>query len=109
MAAIAAAGGMGVPTVKPWNLDTIRRKIELVKAAGAFAVAMDVDAAGLPFLKNMTPPAGSKTVDELKEIAGMAGVPFIVKGVMTGGDHRGSRRKNQSICRRRHSQRYRYF
>ncbi len=84
VAAIAAAGGMGVPTVKPWNLDTIRRKIELVKAAGAFAVAMDVDAAGLPFLKNMTPPAGSKTVDELKEIAGMAGVPFIVKGVMTG-------------------------
>jgi len=83
-AAIAAAGGMGVPTIKPWNLDTIRRKIEWVKAAGAFAVAMDVDAAGLPFLKNMTPPAGSKTVDELKEIAGMAGVPFIIKGVMTG-------------------------
>ncbi len=83
-AAIAAAGGMGVPTIKPWNLDTIRRKIELVKAAGAFAVAMDVDAAGLPFLKNMTPPAGSKTVDELREIAGMAGVPFIIKGVMTG-------------------------
>lgn len=82
-AAIAASGGMGVPTVKPWNLDTIREKMELVKASGAFAVAMDVDAAGLPFLKNMTPPAGSKTVDELKDIAEMAGVPFIVKGVMT--------------------------
>ena len=82
-AAIMAAGGMGVPTIKPWNLETIKDKMELVKKAGAFAVAMDVDAAGLPFLKNMEPPAGSKTVDELREIARMAEVPFIVKGVMT--------------------------
>lgn len=82
-AAISASNGMGVPTVKPWNLDTIREKMELVKSSGAFAVAMDVDAAGLPFLKNMTPPAGSKTVDELRDIARMAGIPFIVKGVMT--------------------------
>lgn len=81
--AIKAAGGMGVPTVKPWNLDTIREKMELVKESGAFAVAMDVDAAGLPFLKNMNPPAGSKTVEELQEISRIAGVPFIVKGIMT--------------------------
>lgn len=81
--AVKAAGGLGVPTVKPWNLDTIREKMALVKDAGAFAVAMDVDAAGLPFLKNMTPPAGSKSVEELRAIAEMAGVPFIVKGVMT--------------------------
>ena len=82
-AAIAAAGGVGVPTVKPWNLETIKEKLELCKKSGCFAVAMDVDAAGLPFLKNMTPPAGSKTVEELAEIAKLAGVPFIVKGVMT--------------------------
>jgi isopentenyl diphosphate isomerase/L-lactate dehydrogenase-like FMN-dependent dehydrogenase len=81
--AVKAAGGVGVPTVKPWNLDTIREKMAMVKDAGAFAVAMDVDAAGLPFLKNMTPPAGSKSVEELRAIAEMAGVPFIVKGVMT--------------------------
>ena len=82
-AAIKAAGGLGIPTVKPWNLETIREKMELVKEAGAFAAAMDVDAAGLPFLKNLTPPAGSKTVDELREVAEMAGVPFIIKGIMT--------------------------
>ena len=81
--AIAAADGFGVPTIKPWNIDTIREKMDLCRASGSFAVAMDVDAAGLPFLKNMTPPAGSKTVDELKEIADLAGVPFIVKGIMT--------------------------
>ena len=81
--AIAKAGGAGIPTVKPWNIETIREKMALCKEAGSFAVAMDIDAAGLPFLKNLTPPAGSKTVEELWEIAQMAGVPFIVKGVMT--------------------------
>lgn len=81
--AIANVAGMGVPTVKPWNLDIVKEKLALCKEAGCFAVAMDIDAAGLPFLKNMTPPAGSKTVAELKEIAELAEVPFIVKGVMT--------------------------
>ena len=55
-----------------------------VGAADPIAVAMDIDAAGLPFLKNLTPPAGSKTVDELKEIVKlMNGKPFILKGIMT--------------------------
>lgn len=31
----------------------------------------------------MMPPAGSKSVSELAEIAQQAGVPFIVKGIMT--------------------------
>ena len=85
----AAAGalkknhGCGVPTIKPWNIDTVKAKMEQAKASGCFAVAMDVDAAGLPFLKGMTPPAGSKTMDQLKEIAAMAGKPFILKGIMT--------------------------
>jgi hypothetical protein len=81
--AIAAAGGCGVPTVKPWNIDTIKAKMQQATDSGCFAVAMDVDAAGLPFLKNMTPPAGSKSVEELREIIKLAGRPFIVKGVMT--------------------------
>ena len=81
--AIKANNGAGVPTVKPWNADTVKTKMDMVKDAGAFAAAMDIDAAGLPFLKNMNPPAGSKNVEELKEVVKMAGVPFIVKGVMT--------------------------
>lgn len=82
-AAIKAKNGAGIPTVKPWNYDTIHEKMEMVKESGAFAAAMDIDAAGLPFLKNLTPPAGSKSVDELKEIVEDAKVPFIVKGIMT--------------------------
>ena len=49
--AIGTAGGCGVPTIKPWNIDTVKAKMEQAKASGCFAVAMDVDAAGLPFLK----------------------------------------------------------
>lgn len=81
--AIQKTDGIGIPTVKPWNLDTIKEKMNLVHASKAFAVAMDIDAAGLPFLKNLDPPAGSKTVEELRQIIKLAGAPFIVKGVMT--------------------------
>ena len=81
--AIAAAEGVGIPTVKPWDLDTIRQKLTLCHDCGCFALAMDIDAAGLPFLKNRIPPAGSKTVEQLRQIAQEAKLPFIVKGVMT--------------------------
>lgn len=81
--AIKRCGGMGIPTIKPWDMNTIREKMELAKKSGAFAIAMDIDAAGLPFLQNLNPPAGSKSVEELKEIVKMAEVPFILKGIMT--------------------------
>ena len=82
-AAIKAVNGLGIPTVKPWNMQTIEQKMKLVHDCKPFAVAMDVDAAGLPFLKNQTPPAGSKSVEELRRIVEMADAPFIVKGIMT--------------------------
>lgn len=81
--AIAKNHGHGVPTIKPWNLELIQQKMSLARSADPFAVAMDIDAAGLPFLKNITPPAGSKTVAELKTIAKIAEKPFILKGIMT--------------------------
>ena len=80
---IKTVSGLGIPTIKPWNLDTIKEKMQLVKESGAIAVAMDIDAAGLPFLKNMNPPAGAKSVEELKEIIKLSNLPFIVKGIMT--------------------------
>ena len=80
---ISKQGGIGIPTIKPWNMDTVREKMNQATSSGAFAVAMDIDAAGLPFLKGMNPPAGSKTVEQLKEISQMIDVPFILKGIMT--------------------------
>ena len=74
------------PTVKCYttaDLPTIFEKIDAAKAAGAKVFAMDIDAAGLPFLKGLNPPAGPKTVEQLRQIIDYAGVPFIIKGVMT--------------------------
>ena len=80
---MAKVGGMGCPTIKPWNREFVFEKLDAVKAAGAFCAAMDVDGAGLPFLKAMNPNAGSKSVAEMKAIIDYAGIPFIIKGIMT--------------------------
>ncbi|AWI06357.1 alpha-hydroxy-acid oxidizing protein [Clostridium drakei] len=81
--AIKKENGLGIPTIKPWNYETILEKMKYVKESNAVAIAMDIDAAGLPFLKNMTPPAGSKSVKELEQIIAACDKPFIVKGIMT--------------------------
>lgn len=75
--------GFAVPTVKPWSRDLVFRKIDQAKEHGAQLLCMDIDASGLPFLKNMTPPSGTKSVAELKEIMDYAGIPFLLKGIMT--------------------------
>lgn len=82
-AALKEHCGLGVPTIKPWDQQTVRKKLELVAAADPIAVAMDIDAAGLAMLKNSAAPAGRKTVEQLRQIAETAGRPFILKGVMT--------------------------
>ncbi len=80
---IKVHGGKGIPTVKPWDVDTLKEKFRLVKDSDSIAFAMDVDAAGLPFLQNLKVPAGSKTVGELSEIVHAVDKPFIAKGIMT--------------------------
>ncbi len=75
--------GIGVPTIKPWAKEMVVEKLKLAKEAGALAIAMDIDAAGLPFLKGFVPPAGRKNVKELKEIVQEINVPFIVKGILS--------------------------
>lgn len=78
-----AIGGIGCPTIKPWNKEAVFAKLDILNENGIFAAAMDVDGAGLPFLKKYNPNAGSKSVDEMKEIVGYAKMPFIIKGIMT--------------------------
>lgn len=76
-------GGIGCPTIKPWNKEAVFEKLDILNEKKIFSVAMDVDGAGLPFLKKMNPNAGSKTVEEMKEIIDYADMPFIIKGIMT--------------------------
>ena len=79
--------GLGVTTIKPWNLETVMRKLELAFTARPVAIAMDIDAAGLPFLKGFQPPAGPKSVAELQQVADAChahDTPFVLKGMMGG-------------------------
>lgn len=84
-ALIGRLGGAGVPTVKPWDPETLRTRLGQALAARPAAVAMDIDAAGLPFLRGHVPPAGAMGVSQLSDVVAQcheAGVPFILKGVM---------------------------
>ena len=83
VAAMNKVGGVGVPTIKPWNVEAVMAKLDILNENNIFAAAMDIDGAGLPFLKAMNPNAGSKTVEELREIIAFAKMPFIIKGIMT--------------------------
>ena len=84
--AIKAAGGVGIPFIKPWEDAELFEKLAKAEATGAFAVGMDVDAAGLVTLRAMGRPVSPKSVAELKRIRAAVKAKFIVKGVMTADD-----------------------
>ena len=50
-ALIGQLGGAGTPTVKPWDPVTLESKLSEALACHPVAVAMDIDASGLPFLR----------------------------------------------------------
>ena len=86
MEAIRTAGGVGVPTIKPWNQELVFEKLDLARTSGCKAVAMDIDGAGLPFLKNMTPPASAEVLPEIADAVGSSMKIFVDGGIRTGTD-----------------------
>lgn len=86
LAAIAAAGGHGIPFIKPWEDAELYEKLAKAKDSGATIVGMDIDAAGLITLRKMGRPVSPKSVDTLREIIAKTGVKFIIKGIMTPED-----------------------
>jgi len=80
--AIKLTGGWGIPTIKPWGVEDVIDRIRQAEKVGAPAVAMDIDAAGLPVLakdKQIAP----KSVEDIRGIVESTKLPFIVKGIMT--------------------------
>lgn len=89
--AIGKTDGIGIPTVKPWNIDTVAEKMKMVQESKAFAVAMDVDAADF-HLRTWSRRQEVRQWRNLRDQK-IAGIPFIVKGVMTV---RGARAKDSA-------------
>ena len=82
-AAITACGGAGIPTVKPWDNATVARKIALARSSGCFAMAMDIDAAGLPFLaRNTASSAAQVSGPDRRRIPMALGCPGVAMAAM---------------------------
>ena len=79
----ASFGGVSIPIINPCSDDEIKEKIALANEAGVFAVGVVIDSAGLPHLRQKDITAGTKTVEQLRNLKACSNVPFIVKGVMS--------------------------
>lgn len=81
--AIAAEKGHGVAVIKPRAQEVVIDLIRRAEAAGACAVGVDIDGAGLITMALKGQPVGPKSISELKQLIGSTALPFIVKGIMT--------------------------
>ncbi len=80
---IKEAGGLGVPTVKPWDTEKLLQRIRDIEAAGALAVACDIDSCGNRMLRMAGKPVLPMSPARMAEVVGSTRLPFIPKGVMT--------------------------
>ncbi|MBO8168620.1 MAG: alpha-hydroxy-acid oxidizing protein [Thermoanaerobacteraceae bacterium] len=83
LAGIKAVNGKGIPFIKPRSQEEIKKRIDKAEAAGALAVGVDVDGAGLITMALNGQPVGPKSVENIKELVSYTKLPFIVKGIMT--------------------------
>ncbi len=81
--AIKKANGKGIAIIKPRENSEIIKRIKIAEEAGACAVGVDVDGAGLVTMKLFGQPVGPKSLSDLKEIIASTKLPFIIKGILT--------------------------
>lgn len=75
--------GAGILTMKPWVEEGIQLRVDAIKGLNYFAMATDVDAAGLPLLRNSAIKTELKSEDKLRAFKKMVNKPLIVKGIMS--------------------------
>ena len=80
------SGGRGVPTVKPRREEEFLAMVRRAKDCGAPAVATDIDAAGIVHMRRAGQPAGPWPVEAWERTISRAGIPVLLKGVMTARD-----------------------
>jgi len=83
MKAIATSGSRGIAIIKPRGQKEIISRIRDAEKAGAAAVGMDIDGAGLITMSLKGQPVSPKTLQEIRELVSATRLPFVLKGVMT--------------------------
>jgi isopentenyl diphosphate isomerase/L-lactate dehydrogenase-like FMN-dependent dehydrogenase len=81
--AIKKNDGKGIPIIKPRAQDEIIKRIRLAEEAGALAVGVDIDGAGLVTMALKGQPVSPKSPSEIEELVKATKLPFILKGIMT--------------------------
>jgi isopentenyl diphosphate isomerase/L-lactate dehydrogenase-like FMN-dependent dehydrogenase len=80
---ISDLDGLGAVIIKPRDKQAVIDRIRRAEAAGALAVGVDIDAAGLVNMTRMGQAVGPKTPEELSSLVHSTKLPFILKGIMT--------------------------
>jgi NAD(P)H-dependent flavin oxidoreductase YrpB (nitropropane dioxygenase family) len=80
---IRSLHGAGIPFIKPWEDAELFEKLRKAADAGATAVGMDLDAAGLFTLRLMGRPVFPRPPEALAKIVAKTGMKWILKGIMT--------------------------
>lgn len=80
---IKESGGKGIAIIKPRENSEIISRIKMAEEAGAIAVGIDIDGAGLITMKLFGQPVSPKNQTELEELVKSTKLPFIVKGILT--------------------------
>lgn len=84
IASVRDVDGVAIPTIKPWeSREEIDRRIRLAKEAGVIGMAHDIDAPGLGYQSSNKITVCYRPVSELREIIASAGVPFVLKGILS--------------------------
>ncbi|MFW6415562.1 MAG: alpha-hydroxy-acid oxidizing protein [Thermodesulfobacteriota bacterium] len=78
--------GLGVPIIKPRAQEEIVKRIRSAEKAGAKAVGVDIDGAGLVTMALKGQAVGPKDTQELKDLVQSTDLPFVLKGVMSVED-----------------------
>lgn len=83
IASIKKAKGDGIAIIKPRSNEEIKKRIKIAEEAGAFAVGIDLDGAGLLTMKLFNQPVEPKSIEDLKELVNSTKLPFLVKGILS--------------------------
>lgn len=83
ISAITKAQGHGIAIIKPRSNEEIIKRIKEAQNAGACAVGVDLDGAGLVTMKLFGQPVGPKSLEDLKILVNSTNLPFIAKGIMS--------------------------